>query len=490
MIQRINILLLGILMFTATGYSQVDTTTGNQPADDLPEKYKQADITTDTTKVTKSSESKKPLTRILIIFDSSQSMLGRWDGRRKIDIARNLLSEMLDSLRLLDDVEVALRVYGHQKQVPPQDCSDTKLEVPFEKDNIEKIKFTLENLVARGTTPIARSLEEGSYDFPGDKSARNIIILITDGVEACEGDPCAVSLALQEKGVILKPFIIGVGLDVEFKDVFDCVGFYFDANNSKQFRHALNAIVDQVMNFTSAQVNLLDTEGKPNETNVAMSFYDELSGALRYNYVHTINEQGQPDTVLLDIMTKYDLEVHTIPPVRKDSIVLEPGIHNIIELPAPQGFMEIKTSGKNIDTVNIPCIIRKAGEMKTLHVQNTNSLEKYITGKYDLEILTNPRINISGIEITQSEINEVIIPQPGTLKIEFKHHPIGSILHEEGDKQTQVHRLDPYNKNAQMLLQPGTYKLVYRYAKDKKTRNSVENSFTIKPGKTLIIKTD
>ncbi len=476
MIRKITILCIAILMSTASGFAQVNIKTGSSAAD--------------TSKIDASSETGQPLTRILIIFDSSQSMLGRWDGRRKIDIARNLLSEMLDSLQVLDNVEVAFRVYGHQKPVPPQDCSDTKLEVPFEKDNIDKIKFVLENLVARGTTPIARSLEEGGYDFPGDKSARNIIILITDGVEACDGDPCAVSLALQEKGVILKPFIIGVGLDVKFKDVFDCVGFYFDANNSKQFRHALHVVVDQVMNFTSAQVNLLDSDGNPTETNVAMSFYDELSGAIRYNYIHTMNEQGHPDTVLLDIMTKYDLKVHTIPPVFKDSIVLEPGIHNIIELPAPQGYLKIKTPGESTLDRNVECIIRKKDEMETLHVQNLNSLEKYITGTYDLEILTLPRISIDNVKVTQNEINEVIIPQPGMLKVNFKHHPIGSILYEEGDKQTQVHKLDPYQKNMNLQLQPGTYRLVYRYAKDKETRNSIEEQFNIKSGKTVVIKTE
>ncbi|HKK67289.1 MAG TPA: hypothetical protein VJ946_03725, partial [Bacteroidales bacterium] len=104
----------------------------------------------------------KPLTRILFIFDSSQSMLGRWDGRRKIDVARNLLGEILDSLNTLNDVEIGLRVYGHQKPVPPQDCSDTKLEVPFSENNVDEIKYVLEGLVAKGTTPIARSLEEGA----------------------------------------------------------------------------------------------------------------------------------------------------------------------------------------------------------------------------------------------------------------------------------------------------------------------------------------
>jgi Ca-activated chloride channel family protein len=443
----------------------------------------------DTANVVDISHSDKPLTRVLFIFDSSQSMLGRWDGRRKIDVARNLMLELLDSLKNVEDIEIGLRVYGHQKHVPPQDCSDTKLEVPFEKDNIDKIKYVLEGLVAKGTTPIALSLEQGAYDFPEDENSRNIVILITDGVEACNGDPCAVSLALQSKGVILKPFIIGLGLNVEFRDIFECVGFYFDVTNSKEFRHALAAVMDQVLNFTSAQVNLLDTEGNPTETNVAMSFHDNLSGEVRYNYMHTINEEGQPDTVLLDIMTKYDLIVHTIPPIIKDSIVLTPDIHNIIELSAPQGYLKITIPGGNSKDSTVNCIVRQHDNPYTLNVQNVNSLEKYITGHYDLEILTTPRKYISDINITQNKMSNIQIPEPGELLLHFTSNPTGTILHEDGDRLTSVYNLNPNKRDYTIRLLPGRYRLVYRDLKDKKTKFTIEKRFDIHSGKSFEIKT-
>ena len=57
----------------------------------------------------------EPINRILFIFDASQSMLGRWQSGRKIDIARKLLYNMLDSLKTMENLEIGLRVYGHQK---------------------------------------------------------------------------------------------------------------------------------------------------------------------------------------------------------------------------------------------------------------------------------------------------------------------------------------------------------------------------------------
>lgn len=432
----------------------------------------------------------KPLTRILFIFDSSQSMLGRWNKHKKIDLARNLLMEMMDSIRLLDNVQVALRVYGHQHPVPPQNCSDTRLEVAFDDDNYEKIQWVLEGLVAKGTTPIARSLEEAGEDFPDDRKSRNIIVLITDGVEACDGDPCAVSLALQRKGVVLKPFVIGLGLDVKFEDVFNCVGVYYNATNPKEFKDAMRAVVDQVTHTTSAQVNLLDSSGHPTETNVNMSFHDHTSGGLRYNYMHTINKEGMPDTVLLDILTIYDLKVHTIPPVTKDSIVLKPDTHNIIPLKTPQGYIQIKIPGGHPRDSSISCIIRKNGEGKTLHVQKANSLEKYITGIYDVEILSLPRRLIENVMVQQSKISNISIPQPGDLNIQFDGYPIGCIMSEHGDRLESIYRFDPHKKRYHLRLLPGNYRISVRYADMKKTKYTMVKRFSIGSGKTLQLKFD
>ena len=73
------------------------------------------------------------LTRIEFLFDASQSMFGRWQSGAKIDVAKLLMKQLMDSLRYVNNLELALRVYGHQKNFPPQDCDDSKLEVPFLK---------------------------------------------------------------------------------------------------------------------------------------------------------------------------------------------------------------------------------------------------------------------------------------------------------------------------------------------------------------------
>ena len=283
-------------------------------------------------------EKTKPVTRILFVFDASRSMYGQWQSDTKFNIASRLFLNILDSLKNVRNLELALRIYGHQKQFPPQDCDDTRLEVPFGPDNVARIKHVLRTIIPKGTTPIAYSLQQSQKDFPACSNCRNIVILITDGLEECNGDPCNVSYELQKKGIILKPFIIGIGKN--FKESFDCVGSYYDATNEKEFRNALNIVISRALNPTTAQVNLLDQYHKPTETNVNMTFIDDFSGMIKYNFIHSLNAKGLPDTLEIDPLLTYDIIVHTIPPVRKDTVKLTPGKHTIIGIDVPQGYLD------------------------------------------------------------------------------------------------------------------------------------------------------
>jgi Ca-activated chloride channel homolog len=432
----------------------------------------------------------KQTTRILFVFDASFSMYGQWQSGQKIDIAKKMLGEFLDSLVAIPDLEIAFRAYGHQsKLVPVRNCKDTKLEVPFAtpKKNVPLIIQRLKSIIPMGTTPIAYSLEQCGGDFPPRQNVRNIIILITDGIEECDGDPCAVSMALQKQGIVLKPFVIGIGMDQSFINTFGCIGKYYDVSNEVNFKSVLNVVISQALNNTTAQVNLLDNGGKPTETDVNMTFYDEFSGAIRYNYMHTINNRGNPDTVILDPLATYKLVVHTIPPVEKSNITLTPGKHTIIALDAPQGYLNLKINGIN-NYKSLQCIVRKSGEMQTLNVQEFNETEKYIIGKYDLEILTLPRIYLPDIHIKQSSTNTVSIPQAGMISIQKPGEGSGSLYIEEKNKMIWVCNLNSNMLSENILLQPGRYRIEFRPKSAKESIYTIERQFKIESGSTTSVK--
>ena len=428
-------------------------------------------------------------TNILFVFDGSQSMYGRWDNGTKITIATRLLNELVDSLKNKENLQLALRAYGHQDPVfsGSRNCKDTKLEVPFAKGNHDKIKEKLSSIRPKGTTLIAYSLEQAAADFPPCKNCRNVIILITDGIEECDGDPCAVSLALQRRGVILKPFVIGLGLDLEVREAFECVGNFFDAQNEKSFREVLNIIISQALNTTSAQVNLLDAYQKPTETDVNMTFYDSFSGEIRYNFVHTLNHRGLPDTIPIDPLGEYDIVVHTLPSVSKKGVKLNPGKHNIIAIDAPQGDLLLNTLGRN-EYRDLKCIVRQADKMNTLNVQEFGQKRRYITGKYDLEILTLPRTYIEDVDISQSHTTTVEIPQPGQVSISFLSTGFASIYEEKNNKLQLIYNLNDNVTRETLIMQPGRYRLVYRPASSKASIYTKEESFRVTSGQTTQVK--
>ncbi len=424
-----------------------------------------------------------PDTRILFIFDASQSMLGYWETNRKITIARDVLIHMIDSLEHLNNVQMALRLYGHQKPVPPQDCDDTRLEVPFGKGNAPRIRQELRYVTPKGTTPIAHSLEMGAKDFPPDcYNCRNIIILITDGIEACDGDPCAVSYDLQKQGIILKPFVIGIGIDEGFKSTFDCVGRYYNAADEQRFSEVMEAVISQALNSTTAQVNLLDINGDPTETNVNMTFYDRFSGKVMYNYIHTMNNRGVPDTLVLDHLVTYRLRVNTIPPVELDSFRVFVGKHTVVAVDCPQGTLEVRVEGSN-QYRGLQYIVRQAGNMNTLNIQEINKKENYLVGKYDLEIPILPRMYLKDVKIDQSTVTTVTIPRPGILNI-IKGAPGYGSLYLIKNKRTEdwVCNLDPDTRNETLILQPGTYRVVFRAQNAKQILYTINKTFDIKAG--------
>ena len=425
-------------------------------------------------------------TRILFVYDASQSMSGQWETGTKMKVAKRLLMNMLDSLKKVDNVQLALRVYGHQSYVPPQDCGDTKLEVPFEPNNIELIKHKLRQVEPRGTTPIAHSLYLAGGDFP-DSKARNIIILITDGIEACDGDPCAVSAELQKKGIILKPFVIGIGLDVDLKKTFECVGHYYDAANEKQFNDVLNIVISQALNNTTAQVNLLDINNNPTETNVNMTFYDHRTGAVVYNYIHTMNAKGLPDTLIFDPFTTYDMVVHTIPPVWVDSIKMRVGKHLTIPAYVPQGSLLVKSTDV---TVKPDIVVHQDNKREIINVQKINKSEKYLVGKYDIEILTLPRIVLEDVKIDADYQTKIDIPASGIATISRRAYGYGSVYVKRGDKLEWVYNLDKDKQQDVIYLLPGKYVVVFRNKASHETVYTVSKEFKVTSKRSQQIRLD
>lgn len=157
------------------------------------------------------SPSSEKAENVLIILDSSYSMNEQIDGRRKIDIAKNVIYKVLRDLS--PNVKVGLRVYGDKTGIMGfGGCKSTSLKVPINFKTRENIKESLIKIQPTGMTPITYSLNQAiDNDFNGLNGPKRII-LISDGMETCGGNPCDYAVKLFKGKTGIKIDVIGFNL--------------------------------------------------------------------------------------------------------------------------------------------------------------------------------------------------------------------------------------------------------------------------------------
>ncbi len=424
-------------------------------------------------------------TRILFLLDASGSMLEQWErpNQTRWSVAKSILTKLVDSLGRNSKLELALRVYGHRSPQEIKNCKDTWLEVPFKAKNHTVIIEKLNQIKPKGVTPITYSLEQAANDFPSSPGYRNIVILITDGIESCGGDLCAMSQALQKKGVFLRPYIIGLGLLAEKS--LECAGKYIDASTPGKFRAVLNEAIETTFAKTTVSIELLDANNQPTETNVNASFLNSLTGIPMYDFVHYRDRQGNPDTVQVDPVMDYDIVINTIPPVRKKNISLVIGKHNVITIPAPQGNLIIKQEGRRDN--NLHSVIREKNKPEIIHTQASNETVRYLKGQYEVETLTLPR-RIFDVDIQGNKTENILLPSPGVVNFNTISTGYGSLYEIKADgTQAWVCNLNEFKNQFTLSLLPGQYKIVFRVKQTAGSKYTGFKKFAVKSGVTLMV---
>ena len=378
---------------------------------------------------------------------------------------------------------MALRVYGHRSPQEIKNCKDTWLEVPFKPRSHTLIIQKLNEIKPKGVTPITYSLEQAANDFPTSAGYRNIVILITDGIESCGGDLCAMSSAMQKKGVFLRPYIIGLGLQTEKS--LECAGRYIDADTPGKFNDVLNEAIETSFAKTTVSVDILDANNQPTETNVNVSFLNSLTGIPMYDFVHYRDRQGRPDTVQIDPVVDYDLVVNTIPPVIKNNIALLIGKHNVLSIRAPQGNLVVTQDGRRDN--NLQALVREKGKSELIHTQRSNETVRYLTGNYEVETLTLPR-RVFQIEIPPNKTETVLLPAPGIVNFNTISPGYGSLYEIKPDgTQVWVCNLNDLKNQFTLNLLPGQYKIVFRVKQTTGSKYTAFKKFTVKSGTTLTV---
>lgn len=197
---------------------------------------------------------------LLLILDASGSMWGQIEGEPKISIARRVLKDLASKIPAGTDV--GLIAYGHRRE---GDCDDIETVLPIGPVDPAVIAKRIDALNAKGKTPITKALQQ-AIDTLKARDTASTVVLVSDGIETCGGDPCATVRAAKEAGVRLVLHV--VGFDVGDVDVsqLECTaqaggGLYFDAKNAEDLAAALDqALESPAPDETAASLSVAATE--------------------------------------------------------------------------------------------------------------------------------------------------------------------------------------------------------------------------------------
>jgi hypothetical protein len=201
---------------------------------------------------------KQAAKNVELILDASNSMWGQIQGKAKITIAKEVLKQIIEGLP--DEMNVGLRLYGHRYGLnDSKACQDTELVTPIGLINKAQLKDAVEAITPRGKTPLVFSVLEGIKDFK--ELGSGTIVLISDGVESCDGDIEAIAPALEAAGLDLQVNIVGFDIkELEARKQLEAIaastgGIYLDAKDSEQ-------LLDSLEQTLRVEFVLLDDQGR------------------------------------------------------------------------------------------------------------------------------------------------------------------------------------------------------------------------------------
>ncbi len=178
----------------------------------------------------------------LIVFDASGSMWGQIKGKAKIEIAREVVRNLVQKIPA--ETELGLMAYGHRRK---GDCADIELLIPVGKVDQAAFIKTVDDIMPKGMTPITAALELAAEGL-GYKESKATVILVSDGLETCDADPCAAAKKLAELGVDFTAHVIAFDLKPEETEKLRCIsnatgGKFFPASDAASLKDALDLAV-------------------------------------------------------------------------------------------------------------------------------------------------------------------------------------------------------------------------------------------------------
>ena len=195
-----------------------------------------------------------PRPKSMLVLDASGSMWGQIGGKAKIAIARDAVGSMLNDWQGGD---LGLMAYGHNRK---GDCNDIQVLQPVGAADANAIRRQVNAINPKGMTPISAAVRQAAEQlrFTEQKAT---VILVSDGEETCNADPCALGKELEAMGVDFTAHVIGFDIARGSKadQQLQCLasntgGRYLQASDAASLNRALGEVAQAAPVAPPAQV--------------------------------------------------------------------------------------------------------------------------------------------------------------------------------------------------------------------------------------------
>lgn len=179
---------------------------------------------------------------VILVLDASGSMWGQIEGRTKVEIAKDAVAELVRTWEPSNNL--GLVAYGHRRK---GDCADIEVLIPQGPLDADAFMAKVNGLKFLGMTPLSAAVIQAA-DTLKSSEQKATVILVSDGEETCDQDPCAVGKALEERGVDFTAHVIGFNVpDPAHQAQLRCLaentgGRYFNARDAQELGGALTTL--------------------------------------------------------------------------------------------------------------------------------------------------------------------------------------------------------------------------------------------------------
>ncbi len=210
----------------------------------------------------------------ILVLDASGSMWGQIDGKSKIEMAREAVVGVLESWSPQD--HLGLVVYGHRRK---GDCGDIEMLIPPGPVNAHAFDAVVAKISPKGKTPLSAAVRMAAEKLKYTEE-KATVILVSDGRETCDADPCALATELERTGVDFTTHVIGFDIKDETGDAqLRCLaektgGAYFSAGDASSLKKALSSAVKKTVEADNFYIAILPKAGaKPGSASAEWSVY-------------------------------------------------------------------------------------------------------------------------------------------------------------------------------------------------------------------------